>query len=191
MPPNKNLWRTYNISIRNPGDTFQPYRISYVSNRHQNDAENPDYAEANLPQFFVSLVNDLNQIPQQDMLDRVRDTTLIPAPLREALPQATLLQMDEQAPDTGYRHLLGDIPADHTNKAWTVFKHNVLDADCCLAQENIEKYNQMTAAAIAEGERLTCPLLFGGGWSNGAGLHEQCLEQAEKIAAWVLPKQTS
>jgi hypothetical protein len=73
------------------------------------------------------------------------------------------------------------------DKAWTIFKHNVLDADCLVAQQAINQYNSHTAGQLAHHEPLECALLFGGGWTHGAGLQEQCLQQSAKLAGWILP----
>lgn len=170
LPPNRNLWRTYNIEVRDPEDTFFPYRIDYVVNRHQNDMANPSYDQAGLPQYFVSLVDDLNQIPRCDMLDRQ-------APPREAPPALG---------DGGYREALGGVDAGLERKAWTYFKHNVLDAACLEAQEEIEAYNLATVQGLVTGREETCPLLFAGGWTHGAGLQEQCLEQSRHLVSLLL-----
>ncbi|MEC4766462.1 FAD-dependent oxidoreductase [Halomonas sp. CUBES01] len=175
MPPNRNLWRTYNIEVRNPEDTFFPYRIDYVANRHQNDAENPAYNQAGLPQFFVSLVDDLNRIPRCEMLDRRPSPLNEPAALAAAAPR-----------EAGYRNRLPPLDSALETKAWTLFKHNVLDANCLEAQTEIERYNQTIAQRRCEGHLDVCPLLFVGGWTRGAGLQEQCLEQSEHLATLLM-----
>jgi hypothetical protein len=103
-------------------DSLFPYRISYVCNLHQNDPTpgNP-YNSAALPQYFVSLVDDLNRIPRQDMLDRVLDERAVPAPLLDALPQATRRHMRAGRADSGYRHELPHLAEQFGDKAWTVF----------------------------------------------------------------------
>ncbi|NDL72097.1 FAD-dependent oxidoreductase [Halomonas alkaliphila] len=172
LPPNRNLWRTYNIEVRNPEDTFFPYRIDYVANRHQNDAENSDYNQAGLPQYFVSLVDDLNKIPRREMLERR------PSPLNDAIAS--------EPNEAGYRDRLPPLGSALEAKAWTLFKHNVLDANCLEAQAEIERYNRTTAQGRFEGNQNVCPLLFAGGWTRGAGLQEQCLEQSEHLIALLL-----
>ncbi|MGL6251569.1 MAG: FAD-dependent oxidoreductase [Billgrantia desiderata] len=175
LPPNRNLWRTYNIEVRNPEDTFFPYRIDYVANRHQNDAENPCYDRAGLPQYFVSLVDDLNRIPRGEMLDRYPAPLDVPVALAGAAPG-----------ESGYRDRLPPMESALEAKAWTLFKHNVLDAECLEAQAEIERYNQSTARKRFEGRQDVCPLLFAGGWTRGAGLQEQCLEQSAHLVALLL-----
>ncbi|EWH02385.1 NAD(P)-binding protein [Halomonas sp. BC04] len=177
LPPNRNLWRTYNIEVRNPEDTFFPYRIDYVANRHQNDAENPAYNQAGLPQYFVSLVDDLNRIPRREMLERRPSPLDGPSALAAAAPG-----------EAGYRDRLPPLDSDLEAKAWTLFKHNVLDADCLEAQEEIARYNQTTARRRFEGRQDVCPLLFAGGWTRGAGLQEQCLEQSAQVVELLLGK---
>ncbi|MBB3232818.1 FAD-dependent oxidoreductase [Halomonas stenophila] len=185
LPPNKNVWRTYNIEIRDPGDTRFPYRIDYLTNLHQNDPANPDYDEAGLPQYFVSLVDDLNRIPRQEMLDKVMDPEGIPEAMQVRLPDATRTQMAEGPHDSGYKHELPTPDEALQRKAWTYFKHNVLDAACLQAQRDIDAYNAETAKAWWRGQ-ASCPLLFAGGWTRGAGLQEQCLEQSERLVGWLL-----
>lgn len=56
LPVNRNAWSTYNIVIHEPGSVaLKPYVINYVSNRHQNDAADPDFNKFGLPQFFLSI----------------------------------------------------------------------------------------------------------------------------------------
>ncbi len=62
----------------------------------------------------------------------------------------------------------------------------MLDAECLEAQTEIERYNQRTARRRYEGHRDVCPLLFAGGWTRGAGLQEQCLEQSAHLVALLL-----
>ena len=172
LPPNRNAWRTYNIPIRSPQDSLSPYRIDYVVNRHQNDMLNPLYNHAGLPQYFVSLVDDLNRIPFDDMLDRCSSGILeglqhFPA---DGMPEALKPQLDGAAGLSGYQHQLGIDLAHHDlgRKAWTYFKHNVLDAQCMDAQQQMAQYNtdlleawrgQQAPRAADLGPRL----LFAGG----------------------------
>lgn len=187
MPENKNTWRTYNVPVRSARDSLFPYRIHYVVNLHQNDVVpgNP-YNSAGLPQFFVSLVDDLNVIPRQDMLERVLEPQALAAPLQDALPQAARAQLRGAAVQTGYRHEQPHLEQQLGNKAWTLFKHNVLDADCIRAQAAMQQWNEEVSLALQQARRPDVPLLFGGGWTLGAGLQEQCLEQGEKLAGWIL-----
>ncbi len=175
LPPDRNLWRTYNIEVRDPEDSFFPYRIDYVVNRHQNDMADPAYDQAGLPQYFVSLVDDLNRIPRRTMLERQPPPREWPAPLAAATPA-----------DSGYRDELRDLDAELEAKAWTYFKHNVLDADCLEAQAEIDTYNSDTVQRLVTGHADGCPLLFAGGWTRGAGLQEQCLQQSEHIVSLLL-----
>ncbi|PMR76452.1 FAD-dependent oxidoreductase [Billgrantia endophytica] len=179
LPANRNLWRTYNIEVRDKEDTFFPYRIDYVANRHQNDMANPVQDRAGLPQYFVSLVDDLNRIPQRDMLDRHGGLGL------EGIPELVRPGSGSDMHDSGYKAELAGLDGTLHRKAWTYFKHNVLDADCIEAQQEIDIWNLDTTAALAAGVE-TCPLLFAGGWTRGAGLQEQCLEQSERLATLLL-----
>jgi uncharacterized protein len=187
LPNNRNLWRTYNVLQRSNGDSTFPYRMTYVENLHQNDPANLHYDKAGLPQFFVSLVDSLNQIPRQAMLDRVQEPHRIEPRMLAALPQATRHQLNGKALLSGYRSTADGLHRELDGKAWTMFKHNVLDAQCIAAQQAIESFNIANGKQIAQGRQPACALLFGGGWSNGAGLQEQCLAQSAKIAAWIAP----
>lgn len=193
MPTNRNVWRTYNIPIRGLGDSRFPYRIDYVVNLHQNDPDNPAYDHAGMPMYFVSLVDDLNRIPRQEMLDRVTDPQAVPAAWRDRLPKALLDPMRGGAvAETGYRHQLEALSPELDTKAWTVFKHNVLDAGCIQAQADILCLNQSWAdqrLALTSGKDTAQQpsLLFAGGWTLGAGLQEQCLQQSLTISGLILP----
>jgi len=191
MPANRNVWRTYNIPIRSDGDSRFPYRIDYVANLHQNDPANPFYDRAGLPVYFVSLVDDLNRIPRQDMLDRVTDPEALPAAWRDSLPGNVLDALRSRtAARTGYRHQVAAPPPELDTKAWTAFKHNILDAHCIQAQADIDGLNRTWGEQRrGSGAGVQVPaLLFGGGWTIGAGLHEQCLLQAQKISHMILPE---
>ena len=187
MPQNKNIWRTYNVLQREPGDMSFPYRMSYVENLHQNDPVNPHYSRAGLPLFLISLVKSLDEIPREAMLDRVRHTHRIDPAMLASLPRATQRQLHGEPLRTGYRTTQDVAHPALANKAWTVFKHNVLNAECIAAQESINQCNVAIAKQIGEGEQPACALLFGGGWTRGAGLQEQCLQQSALIAGWILP----
>jgi predicted NAD/FAD-dependent oxidoreductase len=187
LPRNINVWRTYNVLQREPTDATFPYRMTYVENLHQNDPVNPQYSRAGLPLFLTSIVKSLHEIPHESMLDRVRDTLRLDAGLLDALPRATQRHLRGETLHTGYR-AAHDMPHPKlADKAWTVFKHNVLNADCIAAQESINNVNLGVAQQIGAGQQPPCALLFGGGWTKGAGLQEQCLQQSELIAGWILP----
>lgn len=192
LPASRNAWRTYNIPIRSAGDSRFPYRIDYVANLHQNDPANPIYDHAGLPVFFVSLVDDLNRIPRQEMLDRLTDVHAVPQAMLELLPATTRAAMGENSPvETGYRHELGALAPELDRKAWTMFKHNVLDSSCIEAQVRIKELNLAWASGCAGIPTATTAsrpaLLFGGGWTCGAGLHEQCLQSSRELSTLILP----
>ena len=73
LPPDRNIWRTYNIVIHGDNAQLRPYTISYVCNRHQNDAANPDYPDLGSSEFFVTL-NPAMPIPDAYVLKQ-RDGT--------------------------------------------------------------------------------------------------------------------
>jgi predicted NAD/FAD-binding protein len=187
LPANEGLWRTYNVLQRPGTDTQFPYRMSYVENLHQNDPVNPQYSRAGLPLFLISMVKALDEIPVDAMLDRVRDTRRVDPVMFAALPRATQRHLHGKAPNTGYRAPLEAVHTKYAGKAWTVFKHNVLNAACIGAQHSIDQSNKAVSAHMNLGVQPECALLFGGGWTRGAGLQEQCIDQSQRIAAWVLP----
>ena len=117
----------------------------------------------------------------------VLDTQRIDPVMLAALPRATQRQLRGEAVQSGYRAPLEAVHAKYAGKAWTVFKHNVLNAACIAAQASIDSCNQAVGAHLGLGVQPECALLFGGGWTRGAGLQEQCIDQSERIAAWVLP----
>jgi hypothetical protein len=116
----------------------------------------------------------------------VQDGKAVPPELRAALPAATQRQLSEGLLDSGYRYEETRVSEPLNGKAWTVFKHNVLDAPCILAQQAMQQFNQEVGLALQESRQPVVPLLFGGGWTRGAGLQEQCLEQAQLISGWAL-----
>ncbi len=129
LPLNKNAWRTYNIRIHEQAAAqLRPYSISYVCNRHQNDAKNPLYNGYQNPEFFVSL-NPGIPIPHQHILQAA---------------------------------------AGH--KAIAYFSHNVLNHSALVAQENLQE--------LVQGQNN---IFFTGGWTVGAGLHEECLRSARLV----------
>lgn len=188
LPQNTAIWRTYNVLQRSAGETSFPYRMTYVENLHQNDAFNPDYAgRPGLPMFLTSMVKSLDEIPESAMLDRVSSAHGIAPEMFQALPKATQRHLQGETMLGGYRSEQAAIPPHLAGKALTSFKHNVLDAHCIAAQELILKYNMQVAITIGQKKQPPCALLFGGGWTNGAGLQEQCIIQSEAIAGWILP----
>jgi uncharacterized protein len=137
MPSDVNAWKTYNILIHQPPETtLKPYTISYVCNRHQNDAQNPAYNYFGGPQFFIT-VNPPLAIPSQYVLQD--QTTLLPAIAN--------------------------------------LRHNILDFACLAAQETMQTLQGANS------------LYFAGGWTNGAGLHEECWVQGENIASLIVTGQ--
>jgi len=60
------------------------------------------------------------------------------------------------------------------NQAIANLRHNVLDLECLAAQEQMQKL---------QGDN---DLYFAGGWTLGAGLHEECWEQGQKIAQFII-----
>lgn len=166
LPGNRNQWRSYNVLIRQ-GCSLKPYSMTYLCNRHQNDAggsRSSEYNQVGLPQFFVTL-NPQREIPDHDIL-RTVDPADIADELRAELPQL--------GPAGSNTLSYGRIQANQP--AIAHFKHNLIDRKCFLAQRALVDFHE-TATNV----------FFGGGWSNGSGLHEECWQQAERIAEKILP----
>ena len=170
LPPHRDTWRTYNVLIRE-GAAMTPYSMTYVINRHQNDGDNPDYQEAGLPQYFVTL-NPAVRIPEAFVLPTVESA-------KERVDKSPGYGFPQAVPATSGRAagLFGE--GDHTDpgKATCWFKHNVLDFDCLDAQEMLPELQGGQFGNV----------FFAGGWTLGAGLHEQCWQQAEKVFREMFP----
>ena len=162
LPSDRNAWRSYNVLIRE-GVTLKPYSMTYVCNRHQNDVQSKDYQRTGYPQFFVTL-NPQQAIPDDYVLEQVADDE-IPAALDHVVPQSTrtLAASSNRACDT------------EAKKCVVTFRHNLLDKSCFLAQRKVKNFNEADTR-----------VLFAGGWTHGAGLHEECFEQAERVATCIL-----
>ena len=76
LPPDRNIWRTYNILIHGDDTQLCPYTISYVCNRHQNDAANPNCNRFRNPEFFVTL-NPAIPIPDSYVLKQADGTPAV------------------------------------------------------------------------------------------------------------------
>ncbi|WP_290644104.1 FAD-dependent oxidoreductase [Aquabacterium sp.] len=177
LPRNRNVWRTYNVLVHSPAQQVQPYRMSYVENFHQNDPLTPSLDHIGLPMFFTSLLPDLKQVQANAVLTRLNGDE-VPQNLRDALPHLAQSHAPAHHPQTGYSHELGATHAHLAGKAWALFKHNVLNVNCIDAQSRMQAINEDNA------QRPLMPLFFGGGWTNGAGLHEQCLAQSQLLTQW-------
>jgi uncharacterized protein len=70
------------------------------------------------------------------------------------------------------RYVLKD--ADTGKPAYANLRHNVLDLECLAAQEKMQEL---------QGEN---DIYFAGGWTLGAGLHEECWVQGQKIANFIV-----
>ncbi len=131
LPPYVKAWRTYNIVIpRNPA-AAHPYTMTYVMNRHQNDARCATGGDLGTPQFFV--------------------TVNPPVPI----PDSHVLAQPDGAP------------------ARTVFEDNNYDLTAIKAQEtraNLQGINN---------------LYLTGGYTSGAGLHEECWTDGMELAAQI------
>ena len=172
LPPHRDTWRTYNVLIRK-GAAMTPYSMTYVINRHQNDADNLKYQEAGLPQYFVTL-NPAVRIPEAFVLPTVESA-------KDRIEKSPGYGFPKAVPATsgqGAQGLFGE--GDHTDpgKAICWFKHNVLDFDCLEAQRLLP---ERQGGAFGN-------VFFAGGWTRGAGLHEQCWKQADDVVKHISRK---
>lgn len=161
LPPNRSCWRTYNVLVRS-GYSLKPYSITYVCNRHQNDAAEELYNHVNLPQFFVTL-NPQIPIPESYIMQKV-PISAIPDRLKALLPEKTL----KLAAKSTWTE-------DAENRAIARFRHNLLNKDCFVAQELLNEYH-----------KTEDQLFFTGGWTRGSGLHEECWHQGIVVAKKIL-----
>ena len=148
LPPDISAWRSYNVAIRD-GEALLPYSMTYVQNRHSNDAADLNFRDRRAPTFFVTL-NPQTRIPDQHVL------RIAPAERNGVFA----------APGYGRDRDDGD-------KAVTFFRHIVLDANLMNTQRVFDLYHASGAHK---------DIWFAGCWTRGAGLHEECFEQAETIA---------
>ncbi len=155
LPPDPGMWRTYNVMIRTPDpkrlETI-PYQMTYVQNRHRNDRRHEDYNQYGMPIYFVSL-NPEEKIPDEYILKRT------PEDKKNALKQ-----------QAGYGHKLNANDAK-AGLACATFRHAVMTTKLLEIQAELPKHQGMPDRRV----------FFAGCWTNGAGLHEECFEQAERV----------
>jgi len=168
LPFNRNQWRSYNVLIRK-GCSLKPYSMTYLCNRHQNDAGSEqskkyNYNQVGLPQFFITL-NPQREIPEQYILNCV-DSEDVSDELRAELPQLS----NNNENNIRYGRIATGKPAI------SYFKHNLINKKCFTAQKSLQQYHQSAGN-----------LFFAGGWSLGSGLHEECWKQAERVAQLICP----
>ncbi|MBW4648763.1 MAG: FAD-dependent oxidoreductase [Kastovskya adunca ATA6-11-RM4] len=132
LPPDVNSWRTYNILIHDRFAQLRPYTISYVCNRHQNDAAEPAYNYFETPKFFVTLNPSI------------------------AIPDRYVLHTTDGKPAIAH------------------FPHNVVSLATIAAQAKLPEVQGQNS------------IYFTGGWTKGAGLHEECWHSAQNIANLIL-----
>ncbi len=183
LPPDKNAWRTYNVLIRN-GQAIHPYSMTYVMNRHRNDAavwyeknehgipimKTTKYNKAGMPQYFVTL-NPCVPIPDEYVLKTPKDEQRKPAGYFK-----NFTENEEKLP--GWQLMIEAAGGGQPVIGW--FKHNVLNFDCLDAQQELK--------ALQGGAFQN--LYFTGGWTNGAGLHEECWEVAKEVAVEIIKQQS-
>ncbi|MEN8802023.1 MAG: NAD(P)-binding protein [Thiogranum sp.] len=174
LAPDRNAWRTYNVLIRE-GQAIHPYSMTYVMNRHRNDAavwyetdahgtpvmKTTEFNKAGMPQYFVTL-NPCVPIPDEYVLKTPEGEARKPAGYFKEFKNN-----EEMLP--GWRQLGGVEGEGQPVIGW--FKHNVLNFDCLDAQEQL--------AELQGGDYMN--LYFAGGWTRGAGLHEECWKMAEEL----------
>lgn len=115
LPPDVNLWRTYNVTIHGYDGTApilpHPYSMTYLCNKHQNDAKSGNRDRYGGPQILISLN------PRDDV--------------------RTLLE-DEISGRTATRYMLRDANTHEAIK-WD-FPHNVLDLAGMDAQARLNAH---------------------------------------------------
>ena len=153
LPPNAGSWRTYNVMIRTDDRIGPvPYQMTYVQNRHRNDRMESAFNEFGLPVYFVSLNPEVH-IPAKYILDVTNEDRA---------------RRIKERP--GYSNELS-ADYDRAGKAIGYFRHTVMTEKLLQIQKKLEEFQGM-----AEGR-----VFFVGCWAIGAGLHEECFMQAERV----------
>ncbi len=160
LPPDQGTWRTYNVTIR-PQDSARveptPYQMTYVQNRHRNDRHHPEYNQYGMPIYFVSL-NPAEEIPDEYILRRTTEDEL--KAKQEQAGYASKLNSTHSRPEL----------------ATATFRHTIMTKKLLEIQADLPSYQGMANKRV----------FFAGCWSKGAGLHEECFDQAEKVVAEIL-----
>ena len=133
LASNRNAWRTYNIRVRPDGESPSRYEMTYVENRHQNDAQNPPFDHYGLPEYYTSLNPHLAIPPELILIDAITHQPCVKS-----------------------------------------FPHNVVDLAAISAQSALPSVQGMNQ------------IYYTGGWTNGAGLHEECWISAQNAANAIL-----
>ncbi len=149
LPPDVNLWRTYNVTVHDAthvGGKTYPYSMTYVCNKHQNDAKSGTYNNYGGPQILVTLN------PREDVKKILDDE----------------IKAMQATPSVAPLYMLCDANT-HAPIVWS-FPHNIVDNASIRAQDDLVQFQGR------EG------LFFTGGWTQGAGLHEECWIQSQAVA---------
>lgn len=162
LPPDRRTWRTYNVMIRyqypDPTriepPTETPYQMTYVQNRHRNDRLNDDFNRYGMPIYFVSL-NPEQEIPKEYILRRTEDDRK---------------KVSREQPGYWDEHCAND---SKEGLATARFRHIVMTTDLLKIQAELPQHQGMSNGRV----------FFAGCWTNGASLHEECFEQAERVVA--------
>jgi predicted NAD/FAD-binding protein len=152
LPP-RLFWRTYNILIHETDQRFTPYTISYVVNFHQNDAANPEYQNIEKPLLFFCTLNPHREIPEHEILRQPNDEPAIARFPHNVVNNKAL---------TAQRAVWGE--------AWPE-PHRALTS---VLEEELPPRDKWGIQGLGN-------VFFTGGWTLGAGLHEQCLMSAAKV----------
>ena len=129
LPPDVNLWRSYNVTIHGDGVgpdraavQSHPYSMTYLCNKHQNDAQSGKHDRYGGPQMLVTL-NPREEV--RAILD------------------------NEIAGSTQTRYMLRDANT-HAPITWE-FPHNVLDLEGIDAQSRLTAYQGQHGLFFAGG----------------------------------------
>lgn len=160
LPPNPGTWRTYNVMIRTKDPTKLepiPYQMTYVQNRHRSDRHHPDYQQFGMPIYFVSL-NPKEQIPDEYILRRTSEDEQVA--IKEQAGYSSKLNAKNPRPEL----------------ATATFRHTIMTKNLLEIQSNLQSKQGMANGRV----------FFAGCWTNGAGLHEECFDQADKVVEKML-----
>lgn len=162
LPPDVNLWRTYNVTINVDPGTYgarasaqaQPYSMTYLCNKHQNDVKSGPYNRYGGPQILVSL---------------------------NPRPEVRAILDNEIAGRTETRYMLWDANT-HEPIKWE-FPHNLLDLAGIDAQARLNAHQGVSNLYFTGG------WTYGSGLHEECWLQSQAVAQALLTATPFTPPQ--
>lgn len=165
LPANVDSWRTYNVMIREDRQKT-PYQMTYVQNRHRNDRmsdqvpklDEPNYNEFGLPVYFVSLNPEIN-IPEEFILQTTEEERKRRMEAQPGYAAETVLRPYKEGLAVAY------------------FRHTVMTRDLLAVQDDLPRLQKEADDRV----------YFAGCWTYGAGLHEECFQQAYAVVGAMFP----